>query len=268
MSSAATCHIWEADRYHVHSSAQMDAAFQLLKLIQIKGHERILDVGCGDGKITAKLAEILTSGKITGIDVSSEMINFAQRTFTKDRYPNLNFSVQSAQELFSESQLDIIFSSFALQWVANPDAFFIKANNFLMQSGFLAATIPLGISDELTEAINITISSPKWSSFFNDFSPGWHFLSSEKYTKLLIDCGFKPIFLDIVSQLVVYSTRSDFEQYVKQWLSYLNPLPLVLKPIFFEQVINKYLELIPDYDGGKVDFKFLRLDLIAKKANP
>src|SRR6185437_10024776 len=108
---------WNAKDYHQHSSVQYDAAMQLLKQIPLKGCETVLDVGCGDGKITAKIAESVPQGAVIGIDTSSDMVNFACQTCPKSKYPNLNFLVQDAQSFDYSHELDIVFTSFALQWL-------------------------------------------------------------------------------------------------------------------------------------------------------
>jgi len=51
--ASAKSDYWDGEEYHQHSSSQKDAASDLLKHIQLKGAQSILDIGCGDGKITA-----------------------------------------------------------------------------------------------------------------------------------------------------------------------------------------------------------------------
>ena len=268
MKDIVAFHTWEAERYHTHSSAQNDAASQLLQFIQLKGHESILDVGCGDGKISAEMARSLPTGAVMGIDISYEMICFANKTFPKTKYPNLTFSSQDAQEFNYHEKLDIIFSSFALQWLPNPSAFFKCAYKSLNASGYIAATIPLGISNELERATSIIVSLPEWSAYFQNFFPNWHFLTVDKYKQLLIEHQFMPTLFSTVHQTAMYTSRKNFEEYVIQWFSYLSPLPQSLKQAFFKQVIDKYLEIHPPLRNGEVSLKFLRLDLLAKKITP
>ena len=49
-------HIWDAKNYHCNSSIQESAAMEILQYIQFQGFEKVLDIGCGDGKITAIIA--------------------------------------------------------------------------------------------------------------------------------------------------------------------------------------------------------------------
>ncbi len=259
-------HFWQAKEYFCNSSAQSVGAFQLLKRIPLSGHEKILDVGCGDGKITAEIATYLPYGTALGIDFSPEMINFAQHQFNKKSYPNLTYLIKDAQKLDYVSDFDIIFSSFALQWLQNPFLFFEGAYRGLKPQGLLAITIPLGISAPLYESINHIISLPEWASYFHTFCPDWHFKTSEEYSNFLSIQQFKIHYFEVLEQLTTFDSRDSFENYVIQWLTYLNPLPLHLKSIFFKKVIDRYLDSEPENKNGEVYFRFPRIDIIAEKS--
>ena len=60
---------------------QQTWARELIARLHLRGDEHILDVGCGDGKVTAEIARAVPRGSVTGIDASAEMIAFAQKTF-------------------------------------------------------------------------------------------------------------------------------------------------------------------------------------------
>ena len=258
-------HIWLAEDYHYYSSAQYDAASQILEKIHLKGNETILDVGCGEGKITAKIAERLPNGFVTGLDLSIDMVEFAKKKFTKENYPNLKFFCCDAQQLNYYEEIDVIFSSFALQWMPNPIAFFKNAYKSLKFGGCFAATIPLCISSILEEAIRTITACPRWKSYFHNFSPGWHFLSESGYIGLLSDHQFVVNRIDVVTQVEVFSSRANFEKYVIQWFSYLGALPQHLQHVFFKQVMDTYLEMGFFNPNSEIDFKFLRLDVEARK---
>lgn len=259
-------HHWEAEEYHQHSSAQYEATKELLKFLNLKGNEHILDVGCGDGKISAKISKNLPLGSIIGIDISQEMIKFAQKTFPKNNYSNLEFFVNDAQELNFNENFDIIFSSFALQWLPKPNIFFKSAFKSLKVSGCLALTIPLGISSALEQAVESMIKREEWLLHFRDFSPNWYFIPDNEYAQMLMSNNFKTNRFEVVQQTVMFPSREIFEKYVIQWFSYLRPLPHHLKNFFFNQVIDNYIELEPISKNGEVRFMFPRVDIIATKA--
>jgi trans-aconitate 2-methyltransferase len=87
----------------------------LLQLLNPKQKERILDLGCGTGQLTEKIA---TSGAVVmGIDNAPAMISKA-----KQNYPHLQFDVADARNFQVEQPLDAVFSNAALHWIKEPDA--------------------------------------------------------------------------------------------------------------------------------------------------
>ncbi len=254
---------WKAEKYHKHSSVQYSAAQELLHRLSLQGNEQILDVGCGDGKISAQLARSVPTGSVTGIDLSQKMIYFAQSTFSN--HSNLHFLVQNAQTIQWIQQFDLIFSSFALQWVPHVDLFFHKAADALKPSGVLAITVPLGISDALERSIETVILSKIWSSYFHDFKKNWTFLNSSTFEKYVLDCGLKITYFETVMQNTIFNSREELEQYILQWFPYLEPIPQHLKQPFFKDIIDHYISLEPLTKDHEALFRFKRIDLIATK---
>src|SRR5213080_2523915 len=84
---------WDAAEYSRRSSLQEAMAQEVLALLDLNGSERILDVGCGDGKITAEIASRASKGSVVGVDPSRDMISFAQGHFGPATLPNLRFLV-------------------------------------------------------------------------------------------------------------------------------------------------------------------------------
>ena len=67
--------------------------------LKLRGDEHVLDVGCGDGKVTAEIARALPKGAVTGVDASASMIRFARARFAPPRFPNLDFQVMDARRI-------------------------------------------------------------------------------------------------------------------------------------------------------------------------
>ena len=59
---------WNAQDYEKHSLAQQKWARELLDKLSLHGTEDVLDIGCGDGKVTAEISRLVSKGKIVGID--------------------------------------------------------------------------------------------------------------------------------------------------------------------------------------------------------
>ena len=110
---------WDAEDYAQNSSAQQGWAEELMKKLDLQGYEAVLDIGCGDGRITAELADLLPEGEVLGIDSSADMLDLAREKFSWSTHPNLSFQQRDARDLTSEAEFDVIFSSAALHWVSD-----------------------------------------------------------------------------------------------------------------------------------------------------
>src|ERR1700747_2750832 len=100
---------WNAQEYHQLSALQDSMAAEVLSLLQLNGNERILDVGCGNGKTTASIAARVPQGSVVGVDASRDMIAFANEHWTAG-YPNLQFAVADARHLPFQKESDLIVS--------------------------------------------------------------------------------------------------------------------------------------------------------------
>ena len=83
---------------------------QLIELADLKGNEKILDVGCGPGNLDLMIAEILGEGSICGIDIAPKMIEIARKN-TEERGYDIDYKVGSSTELPYESdKFDVVFT--------------------------------------------------------------------------------------------------------------------------------------------------------------
>jgi len=74
----------------------------------------VLDIGCGDGKVTAEISRLVLKRTIVGIDNSFSMIALASKRFPPKDCPNLSFQVMDAGSLLYHECFDLIFSNAAL----------------------------------------------------------------------------------------------------------------------------------------------------------
>ena len=177
--------------------------------ITIPENGSILDVGCGDGKIRVELAEKTLLGSVIGVDISNAMIEFAKTQFSSK--PNISFHLQDAQKLDFQNTFDVVLSFNTLQWIENHTAFLQGAYQSLKQSGTLAITMPMGLPHTLEQAVNEVICTPEWTSYFQNFSTGWNFVSEADYKELLLANHFKVQRLAVVPQKDIFPSREIFE---------------------------------------------------------
>src|SRR5688572_9069306 len=112
---------WQASDYHRESGLQQAMADEQLSRLTLEGGERVLDVGCGDGKITAEIAARVPRGSALGVDPSRDMIAFASSRFVPSAQANLRFEVADARRLPYRNEFDLVVSFNALHWVPEQD---------------------------------------------------------------------------------------------------------------------------------------------------
>jgi SAM-dependent methyltransferase len=108
----ATQH-WDPDRYARNARFVADLGLPVLELLAPRPGERILDLGCGDGPLTEKIAEL--GVQVVGVDASAEQIAAA-------RARGLDAQVVDGQALAFDREFDAVFSNAALHWMLDPDA--------------------------------------------------------------------------------------------------------------------------------------------------
>jgi SAM-dependent methyltransferase len=101
---------WNAAEYDAKHAFVYEKAKGLVELLEPKKGERILDLGCGTGALTAEIAA--RGAEVLGVDRSEEMIAQARKKF-----PALRFEVMDARELRANGEFDAVFSNAVLHWI-------------------------------------------------------------------------------------------------------------------------------------------------------
>ncbi len=105
---------WNPDLYESSHSFVWEHGRGVIDLLAPKPGERILDIGCGTGQLTAEIAR--SGATVTGVDSSTGMIAQARRN-----YPELRFELADVCSLSYDGEFDAVFSNAALHWVKRAD---------------------------------------------------------------------------------------------------------------------------------------------------
>jgi trans-aconitate methyltransferase len=106
---------WDPGRYEGGHSFVWEFGGDLLALLAPQPGERVLDLGCGTGHLSAKIAA--AGATVVGIDPSPAMIGQARQN-----YPNLTFHLIRAEDFRDPQPFDAVFSNAALHWITDQDA--------------------------------------------------------------------------------------------------------------------------------------------------
>jgi trans-aconitate methyltransferase len=105
---------WNANLYDAKHDFVWKYGSDVVSLLDPRAGERILDLGCGTGHLTAQIAE--SGAKVTGVDRSAEMVAKARLA-----YPNLKFEIADAANLTFRDEFDAVFSNATLHWIHEPE---------------------------------------------------------------------------------------------------------------------------------------------------
>ena len=104
---------WDANLYDAKHDFVWKYGSNVVSLLDPQPGERILDIGCGTGHLTAQISE--AGAQVTGVDRSAEMVAAARLA-----YPNLKFEVSDARTLPFREEFDAVFSNATLHWIHEP----------------------------------------------------------------------------------------------------------------------------------------------------
>jgi len=258
---------WNAADYAANSSSQQAWARELIARLQLRGNERILDVGCGDGKVTAELARGVSKGAVTGIDSSPDMIRFARKTFPASKTPNLEFHVMDARHIQFERTFDLIFSNAALHWVEDHPAFLRGAAAGLRAGGRLVVSCGgRGNAQEVFGALRAELRLKRWREFFRKMAAPYFFHAPEEYEKWLPRFGFQTRKVHLADKDLLFDAREKFTGWFRTtWLPYTHRVPEHLRAEFITAVVARYLARHPPDAAGRVHVRMVRLEIEAIK---
>lgn len=119
---------WNPELYDDKHDFVFKFGEEIVKLLNPQKNETILDIGCGTGDLTKKIAKL--SKKVIGIDNSNQMIQTAQK-----KYPEISFIHADAKDFQFDNKFDAIFSNAVLHWIPQADTMIQNANRHLKIGG-------------------------------------------------------------------------------------------------------------------------------------
>jgi len=259
---------WDALDYQKSSAAQLKLGRELIAKLGLKGSEHVLDIGCGDGKVTAEIAARLPQGSVTGIDSSQEMIGLARRTFAPDEFSNLRFIHLDARELNFHSEFDIVFSNAVLHWISDHRSVLKGIYTSLKTPGRLLLQMGgRGNVSDVTKTVLGIIAQPEWSPFFRDFTPPYSFYGTEDYNIWLPEAGFKPLRIELIARDMTQPGREGLAGWFRTtWHPFIHRVPEIMRQNFVNEVMDQYLHQHPADAEDIVHIAAIRLEVEAVKS--
>lgn len=247
---------WDGEHYVNNSSLQYRWATAFIQKLQLQGHEKILDIGCGDGRISAMIAQSVSNGEVVGVDSSESMLQAARKLSTQIRLGNLGFLKRDAMQLGFDKEFDFIVSFSCFHWIPDQQVALEQIQKGLKPGGkvFLYFAPDHGRERVLDHAVRKVASTKKWASYFAGFSPAFSLLKPSKLADFAEKAHLLLKRMEIVDVHEVFPTKAAFAAWLSGWLPYLTCLPKESHQEFLSEIVEAYVKEKPLDKEGKLHF--------------
>lgn len=264
MESDSKNYQWNAGEYAQHSQSQFEWASELLGRLNLLGDETLLDIGCGDGKVTAIIAESLPNGQVVGIDSSKQMIALVKDRYGSTTDSRIAFKHWDIRKLAVNDHYDVAFSNAALHWIKDHPPILRRIAKAMKKGGRLLFQMGgKGNAKQVIAVVNRLIEG-RWKEYFRDFNFPYGFHGPEEYTQWLVDAGLTPHRVELIEKDMRHKGKKELAGWVKTtWLPYLERVPLDLRETFIEDIVGAYLRQYPPDSNKTAHVRMMRLEVEA-----
>lgn len=180
--ASAPAGAWDAGLYDRSFGFIADYGTDLLGWLDPQPGERILDLGCGVGQLTAEIAA--RGAEVVGLDADAQMIDRAQ-----EKYPDLTFMRADGGDFALDEPVDAVFSNAALHWMKEPEPVIACVARVLKPGGRFVAEMGAHRNvATIIEALYQALAEQGVAREAVDFP--WYFPRTSTYVRLLEDAGF------------------------------------------------------------------------------
>lgn len=258
---------WDAAGYVRASAEQQNWGRELLDKLGLEGGESVLDIGCGDGRLTAALARRVPAGSVLGVDVSENMIAFAREQYGAAAHPNLRFQVEDARALPFRDEFDVVFSNAALHWIRGHRPVLAGVQRSLKRGGrALLQMGGRGNAAEVLEVLDEMLGSERWRNHFAGFDFPYGFYGLEEYEAWLREAGLRPVRVELIPKDMKHDGGAGLARWIgSTWLPYVGRVPEDRRAEFVADFARRYLGRHPPDGRNRVHVKMVRLEVEAAK---
>ena len=174
---------WNPERYNQFQSERSAPFDDLLRLVQVRPGLRAIDLGCGTGELTRRLADALPGSDVLGIDSSPQMLE-KSAAFAR---PGLRFSLGQLES--ANGDWDLVFSNAAVQWVEDHPRLLPRLFGLLRPGGQLCVQMPSNHSHPTHTLIAAIAGEEPFRTALDGWTRRSPVLAVEEYARLLYECG-------------------------------------------------------------------------------
>jgi len=231
---------WDGRHYDKFSCHQKEWGNALIQELKIKGNERILDLGCGNGHTTRRLAALVPLGEVIGIDASAKMLEVAREKCS----PNMKVKLLEINDLDYEDEFDIIFSSATLHWIIDHKRLLLNICRALKPSGYMRVQFAAdGNCSTLINVLKKLMELPEYANEFKNFKWPWFFPKAGEYQELINQVPFNETKIWIENNDRLFKTEEE----IVAWIDNPSLIPFIqaisdkVKKNFRDEVVKEML---------------------------
>lgn len=251
--------LWNPEKYHRFKEERAAPFNDLCGLIRVRHGLKVIDLGCGTGELTCRLAGFLPGSRVTGIDSSAEMLAKA----TGSACPDVDFRLRDIATI--DGSWDLIFSNAVFHWIDDHETLIPRLFYLLNPGGQLVVQIPNNNAFPSHTCIIATAGEEPFRTALGGWTRKSPLLPLDAYARLLYESG--AVEMTVLEK--VYPHLVADADAIADWTSsttlipYFERLPEELHLLFMESYRAKLRRIWPT---GPVLFTFRRILIAGEKS--
>jgi trans-aconitate 2-methyltransferase len=205
---------WNAERYHQISSPQQAWGRRILERLALAGHEHVLDLGCGTGRITGEIASRVPRGRVVGLDRSDAMLTTA-RPWLREHAPSVALVLGDGAALPFQRAFDAVFSGATFHWIHDHGALFRSIITALRPGGRLVAQC--GGAGNLAQLLGRAarlMRDPRFARYFDEWTDQTYYSDVESAVARMRKAGFVDIEASLEPAPTPFDSPAEFQEFI------------------------------------------------------
>lgn len=222
----------------------------MLARLELGGDERVIDAGCGSGRLTEALIERLPRGRVLAIDRSWNMLQTARANLRPAFGSQVEFVQVALPFMPFRAWADVVFSTATFHWVSDHPALFAGIFAALTPGGRLHAQCGGGPNLAAAHALaEEVMGQAPFARHFEDWTGVWEFASDAMTRERLDAAGFVDVHTDLEPAPTTLVSEADYREFVTTVIyhPHLARLPESLRPSFIDEVTSRAARQSPPF---------------------
>ena len=257
--------VWNAAGYHRVSAVQEAWGVELIGRIPAGRYRRILDAGCGSGRLTAHLMRSFPRAAVTGLDRSAAMIDEARRNLRRFA-GRLRLCEADLLAADLDGGYDLIFSNATFHWVLDHAKLFRNLAAWLAPGGRLVAQCGGAGNLRRVDAVVPVVSSQRpFAPPLRGFRRPVHFAAVDETRRRLARAGFRDIEVRLHEAPTPFPSRAAFAEFVR----HVNLVPILSRlqgPELRDAYVDAFVDIYEKRYGRPYRLDYVRLTMTAVRS--